>query len=439
MGRPSAGRVPGRLRHQGPGPAKPLPAGWPRRGPGRAPGGARGNGAVPVQPRAAPLEGPGDGLPAAGSRPRGTGHGAAPGEARALLDGQREPGRGGGAPGAPRVRAERGARLHAGPRAGLGFRDRRLPARELPPGRGRSLHPHPVPAGARAGRARSRDRLEPRPVGRPGQPARGRSPHRPAHPALVLHLQHGPPHPVFRRSPPRGAHEHRGRAGSAGDGPGDASHGPDRPQPGRPPGEDDRRRQRHQVLGQRQRDALRRASGLRRQPGHSAPLTVHDPASLRRPCRLRRDAPPRERRGRLPRGAAPLAGGLGAHPPAEPDPRHGGGPGRQRGSALAPPAPPRPPAERGQHEPREPRHKDARQLAHCARRQGALDHRDQGGRHDRGHGGRRRQLPERPRGRGGVRADRAIGSFGAGEPAAIEEIRRILLQHLGTVGPAAAR
>ena len=95
---------------------------------------------------------------------------------------------------------------------------------------------------------------------------------------------------------------------------------------------------------------------------------------------------------------------------------HGGGLGRQRGSALAPPAPPGPPAERGQHEPREPRHKDARQLAHCARRQGALDHRDQGGRHDRGHGGRRRQLPERPRGRGGVRADRAVGSFGAGEP-----------------------
>ena len=120
-----------------------------------------------------------------------------------------------GRSGAPRVRAERGARLHAGPGPDLGLRDPRLPARDLPSGRGSPLHAHPVPAGARAGRAHSRDRLEPGPVGGPRQRARGRSPHRVACPALVLHLQHGPAHPVFRRSPARDAHEDRGRAGPA--------------------------------------------------------------------------------------------------------------------------------------------------------------------------------------------------------------------------------
>ena len=206
MGRPSARRVPARLRHQGPGPAEPLPAGRPRRGAGRAPGAARGYRAVPVQPRAAPLEGPGDGLPAAGPRPGGTGHGAAPGEARALLDGQpraRSWWRGARCPSSS-SRARRSptrwtTRRSGTPRSGAFLRGSFLEG-------GGALYtltpyrPGRVPVVLVHGTASSPARWADLVNELEADPRIAA-----AHPALVLHLQHGPPHPVFRRSPPRDA------------------------------------------------------------------------------------------------------------------------------------------------------------------------------------------------------------------------------------------
>ncbi len=80
-------------------------------------------------------------------------------------------------------------------------------SRELPEGGWALYALSPVPPGTRAGRPVPRDGLQPRALGRSRQRARGGSADRAARAVLALHLQHGPPHPLFRRPPPRDADE----------------------------------------------------------------------------------------------------------------------------------------------------------------------------------------------------------------------------------------